>query len=60
MAAVEAIIKGDYNVMVALRNDSIIQVPLEKAGSNPRSVPLDSEIIRAARYIGVSFGDETE
>ncbi|MGI6262690.1 MAG: 6-phosphofructokinase [Succiniclasticum sp.] len=58
VAAVEAIIQGNYNVMVALRNDSIIQVPLEEAGSNPRSVPLDSEIIKAARYIGISFGDE--
>lgn len=44
--------------MVALRNDSIVQVPLEEAGSKPRSVPLDSEIIKAARYIGISFGDE--
>ena len=58
VAAVEACIKRHFNVMVALRNDSIIEVPLAEAGSGERFVPLDSEIIKAARYIGISFGDE--
>ena len=44
--------------MVSLRNDSIITVPLEEAGSEPRSVTRDNELIKAARDIGISFGDE--
>ena len=58
VAAIEACIAGIYNVMVSLRNDSIITVPLEEAGSEPRSVTRDNELIKAARDIGISFGDE--
>jgi len=58
VAAVEACIKGEYDVMVSLHNDSIVQVPLQDAGAQPKSVLPDDEIIKAARYIGISFGDE--
>ena len=44
--------------MVSLRNDSIVAVPLQEAGAEPRSVTRDNEIIKAARAIGISFGDE--
>lgn len=58
VAAVEACIKGEYDVMVALRNNAIVQVPLQEAGAQPMSVPLDNDLIKAGRYIGVCFGDE--
>ena len=58
VAAVEACIKGEYDVMVSLHNDSIVQVSLQAAGAQPKSVLPDNEIIKAARYIGISFGDE--
>lgn len=58
VAAVEACIKGEYDVMVALRNNTIVQVPLQEAGAQPMSVPLDNDLIKAGRYIGVCFGDE--
>ena len=58
VAAVEACLKGESNVMVSLRNDSIVAVPLQEAGAEPRSVTRDNEIIKAARAIGISFGDE--
>lgn len=58
VAAVEACIKGEYDVMVALRNNAIVQVPLQEAGAQPMSVPLDNDLIRAGRHIGVCFGDE--
>ena len=58
VAAVEACIKGEYDVMVSLHNDSIVQVSLQDAGAQPKSVLPDNEIIKAARYIGISFGDE--
>jgi phosphofructokinase-like protein len=57
VAAVEACLDHDYNVMVALQGDKIIRVPLSQAGGKTRNVPLDSELIRAGRRIGVCFGD---
>ncbi|MFN7947106.1 MAG: ATP-dependent 6-phosphofructokinase [Blastocatellia bacterium] len=57
-AAVRAIERGEKNVMVALQSAKIVTVPLEKAVSKMKSVPLDSDIITSARELGISFGDE--
>ena len=58
VAAIEACMAGDYDVMVSLHNDSIVTVPLQDAGGKPRSVAADNEIVKAARDIGICFGDE--
>ncbi|MBQ9573287.1 MAG: 6-phosphofructokinase [Acidaminococcaceae bacterium] len=58
VAAIEACMAGDYDVMVSLHNDSIVTVPLQDAGGKPRSVAADNEIVKAARAIGICFGDE--
>ena len=58
VAAIEACIAGNYDVMVSLHNDSIVTVPLQDAGRKPRSVTPDNEIVKAARDIGICFGDE--
>ena len=57
-AAVRAIAHGERNVMVALRSTKIITVPLEEAIRETKFVPLDSDIVCAARELGMSFGDE--
>ena len=57
VAAAEACLRGEYNVMVSLENDQIVTVYIQKAASNPRLVPVDSEIIRTGRQIGICFGD---
>ncbi len=57
-AAVRAIERGEKNVMVALQSAKIVTVPLEKAVSKMKSVPLDSDIILSARELGISFGDD--
>ena len=59
VAAIEACIAGNYDVMVSLHNDSIVTVPLQDAGRKPRSVTVDNEIVKAARDIGICFGDES-
>ncbi len=56
-AAAEACLRGEYNVMVSLYHDQIITVFIQKAASQPRQVPVDSEIIRAGRQLGICFGD---
>ncbi|MCQ2362692.1 MAG: 6-phosphofructokinase, partial [Acidaminococcaceae bacterium] len=57
VAAAEACLRGEYNVMMSLQNDKIVPVDLQIAGSGSRNVPLDSELIRTGRQIGISFGD---
>ena len=57
VAAAEACLRGEYDVMVSLENDQIVTVYIQKAASSPRLVPVDSEIIRTGRQIGICFGD---
>lgn len=57
VAAAEACLRGEYNVMVSLFHDKIVTVYIQKAASAPRSVPVDSEIINTGRQIGICFGD---
>ena len=57
-AAVEACLDEEYNVMVSLQANEIVRVPIAKVASQPHQVPVDSDIIRTAREVGISFGDE--
>jgi len=57
-AAAQLLAEGQYNVMVASRGQGWRAVPLEKVAGKRRTVPLDHELIAAARLIGTSFGDE--
>ena len=57
VAAAEACLRREYNVMVSLYHDQILTVFIQKAASKPRQVPVDSEIIRTGRQLGLCFGD---
>lgn len=57
VAAAEACLRGEYNVMVSLYHDQIVTVYIQKAASKPRQVPVDSEIIRTGRQLGICFGN---
>ncbi|MDD3396774.1 MAG: ATP-dependent 6-phosphofructokinase [Acidaminococcaceae bacterium] len=57
VAAVEAFMNRNFNTMVALQANEIVTVPIVKVATNPRGVPVDSDIIRAGRHIGICFGD---
>ena len=57
-AAADLIEQKKYGNMVALRNDSIVPVPLSEVAGKLKNVPADSELIQAARDIGISFGCE--
>jgi len=58
-AAVRAIESGEKNVMVAYQSSSIVNVPLEHVIGEIKCVPLNSDIIRTARDLGISLGIET-
>ncbi len=56
-AAARLIKKRQYGFMVALREQKIVPVPLGEVAGKLKTVPIDSEMIQAARDIGISFGD---
>lgn len=47
-----------YGNMVAIRNNEIVAVPLSEVAGKLKKVPVDHDLIQAARDIGISFGDE--
>jgi 6-phosphofructokinase 1 len=59
-AAVHALMRGERGRMVALRAADVITVPLSKAVVNIKTVPTDSQLVRTARDLGISFGAPDE
>ncbi len=55
--AMELVIHGEYGKMVALKNNSISYVSLEEATRNYNFVDKDSFLVKAAKGLGISFGD---
>jgi 6-phosphofructokinase 1 len=55
VAAVDAIVAGRSDCMVALQKNEIVCVPLQDVAGKPGNVPLDS--LHSGRSIGISFGD---
>lgn len=44
--------------MVALQDGMMRLVPIEQVAGVPSCVPVDGELVRAARAMGIAFGDE--
>jgi len=57
VAAVELIEKKKFGQMTALNPPNITSVPIALAISKLKKVPADSDVIYAARALGISFGD---
>jgi ATP-dependent phosphofructokinase / diphosphate-dependent phosphofructokinase len=55
--AVECLLNGEFDVMVASQPPDITTVPLEAVGGKQKRVPPDFDLIRTARALGISFGD---
>ncbi|HEX8069079.1 MAG TPA: ATP-dependent 6-phosphofructokinase [Pyrinomonadaceae bacterium] len=58
--AVRALMRGKHGTMVALHASDIINVPLTRACANLKTVPTDSQLVRTARDVGISFGAPDE
>ena len=54
---VECIRNGNFGKMVACHSPDIVTVPLQDVVGRVKSVPIDCDLVRTARAIGVSFGD---
>jgi ATP-dependent phosphofructokinase / diphosphate-dependent phosphofructokinase len=57
VAAAALLAEGVYNVMVALRNNRCVPVPLEEVAGAKNTVPLDHPWIKSARHLGICMGD---
>jgi 6-phosphofructokinase 1 len=55
--AVELVERGEFGVMVALRSPDIVSVSLECIVGKTRNVPVNGDVVRTARHMGISFGD---
>jgi 6-phosphofructokinase 1 len=55
--AVELIQKGKFGEMVCLYPPDIKSVSLEKATKKLKFVPIDSDVIKAGKAMGICFGD---
>ena len=55
--AVELLMNGQYGNMVANRPPDLVSVPLGAVVGQIKTVPLDSDLVKTARALRVSFGD---
>ena len=59
-AAGRMILEGKYGCMAAFKNNEIIPVPLKEVAGRLKTVDPKSDIIREARDMGISFGNELQ
>lgn len=50
--------RGEYGYMVSIKNNEIVNVPLSEAAGKLKMVDPSCDMIRDAKAIGISFGDE--
>ena len=55
--AVDALLRGESGVMAALKSPDIVSVSIEQIAGRTRTVPVNGDIVRTARHIGICFGD---
>ncbi len=56
-AAVELVRDGSFGCMVALDPPDVLAVPLGEAIATTKRVPVDGDVMRTARALGVCMGD---
>lgn len=55
--AANAVIEGDFGKMIGIAGQKTVRVPLDEVAGKTKRVPLDDEVIVAARQMGIFFGD---
>jgi 6-phosphofructokinase 1 len=54
---VEALLKQQYGVMIAVRGMDVIPVPIEEVAGRKKLVPPDHQWVQSAKAVGTCFGD---
>lgn len=57
-AAVQAVEDGKWGHMVALQSPNIVTISIEEALRQPKKVDLGHDLVKTARRLGISFGDQ--
>ena len=57
-AAVDLVRDQCFGCMVALDPPNVLAVPLSEAVAQVRVVPVDGDVVKTARNLGISFGDD--
>ncbi len=57
VAAVKAVVDGNFDTMVAYRHDTVELVPIETGAGKNRFIQTDSPFLQAAKKRGIHFGD---
>lgn len=55
--AVNLAAQGNYNQMAGILNHQLTPIPLSQVAGKTKTVPVDGELVRIARNMGVSLGD---
>lgn len=55
--AAELIKAKKFGCMVGIKNDEVVAVPLSEVAGKLKTVSADDQVIKAARKVGISFGD---
>jgi 6-phosphofructokinase 1 len=55
--AVELLLNGQFGMMTALHSPDIVAVPLSTVVGQTRNVPVNGDVVRTARNVGICFGD---
>ena len=55
--AAQAIMDGEYGIMIGVVNGKIKRVPLEECAGKLKMVSPKDQLVKAAKQIGISFGD---
>ena len=57
--AVDLVEADRWGEMVVLQNNAMGSIPLSEVAGTPREIPLDHELLEAARKAGISLGEST-
>jgi len=56
-AAVHALARGENAVMVCLKGQEVTTVPLKEAIEQLKRVPVEGNLVKTAKSVGISFGE---
>lgn len=56
-AAAHLLAEGSFGKMVAMKNNEVVSVPLEKVCGKIKFVPRDDQMLLSGREVGTCFGD---
>lgn len=57
-AAGRKIVEGHFGILVGIKNNEIVEVPLADVAGKLKMVDVNSSIVREAKDVGICFGDE--